>query len=63
MNASARVPSRRRDYTTKDYKHIAQHYRHEKASAVAAQLGRSVGSLYEFISRYPELRKHGKIQY
>ena len=60
MNSSARVPSPRRDYTTHDYKHIAQHYRNETAATLAAQLGRSVGSLYEFISRYPELRKQGR---
>jgi hypothetical protein len=60
MNTSARVPNQRRDYTTKDYKYIAQFYRHETAATLAAQLGRSVGSVYEFISRYPELRKQGK---
>lgn len=60
MTATATHSPRRRDYTTHDYKHIARHYPHEKAAKVAAQLGRSVGSLYEFISRYPELRKHAK---
>jgi hypothetical protein len=60
MNASASTSSRRRDYTTHDHKYIAQHYPHEKASEVAAQLGRTTGSLYEYISRYPELRKHGR---
>lgn len=61
MSASARVPSPRRDYTTKDHSYIAEHYPHEKAATVAAQLGRTTGSLYEYISRFPQLRKHGRI--
>jgi plasmid stabilization system protein ParE len=58
---SASTSPRRRDYTTTDYKHIAQHYPHEKAATVAAQMGRTIGSFYEFIARHPELRKHGRI--
>lgn len=33
---------------------------HHSAPALAAQLGRTPGSLYRFISRHPELRKQGK---
>ncbi|MBO2010885.1 hypothetical protein [Hymenobacter negativus] len=58
---SASPSPRRRDYKTSDYNYIAQHYRNETAATLAAQLGRTTGSLYEYISRYPELRKHGKI--
>ena len=61
MNPMLSTSVRRRDYTTHDYKHIARHYPHQTAAQTAAQLGRSVGSVYEFISRYPELRKHAKI--
>jgi hypothetical protein len=60
MNPSARVPAQRRDYTTKDYKHIAQHYPHSTARKIAAELGRTRGSLYDYIGRYPELRKRDR---
>ncbi len=50
----------RRPYTTADYRHLAQHYRHAPAPVLARQLGRTVGSLYAFISQHPELRKQGR---
>lgn len=57
---SATASPRRRDYTTQDHKHIAQHYPHSTARKVAAELGRTPGSLYEYIARYPELRKRDR---
>ena len=57
---SAPPSARRRPYTTHDYKHVAQHYSDHTAAECAAALNRTRGSLYTFISRYPELRKHAK---
>ncbi|QKG54487.1 hypothetical protein [Hymenobacter sp. BRD67] len=43
----------RRAYTRRDYVFLAQHYRHRPAAALAHALGRTPGSLYRFIARYP----------
>lgn len=50
----------RKPYRRSDYLYLLAHYRHLPAPALAAHLGRTTGSLYEYISRHPELRKQGK---
>lgn len=50
----------RKPYRRADYLYLVANYRHHSAPALAAQLGRTPGSLYRFISRHPELRKQGK---
>ena len=50
----------RRAYRTSDVRYLARHYPHATAAACARALGRTVGSLRNFIHRYPELRKQGR---
>ncbi len=50
----------RKAYCRSDYAYIRAHYQDMTAAALAQQLGRTTGSLYEYISRHPELRKYGK---
>ena len=54
------VSTSRRPYTTFDYKYLAQHYHTQPAADCAKHLGRTRASLYEFVARHPELRKHVK---
>ena len=53
-------PLTRKPYRRSDYLYLLAHYRHHPAPALAAALGRTTGSLYEYISRHPELRKQGR---
>jgi hypothetical protein len=50
----------RRPYRRSDYFYLLDNYRHATAAQLAQALGRTTGSLYAFISQYPELRKQGK---
>ena len=50
----------RRPFRTSDYRFLATHYPHRTAKDCADALDRSVGSLRNFIHRYPELRKQGR---
>ena len=59
--AQPRDPAQRRDYMTHDHKYIQAHYPHQSAAETAAALGRTRGSVYEYIARHPELRKRGRI--
>lgn len=52
---------RRRSYMTSDHRYLATHYAESTAAACAAQLGRTVGSVYEYIARFPELRKRSRV--
>ena len=52
-------PSRRRPYTTADYRYLAQHYAQATGPELAAVLKRTLGSLKGFIRANPELRKRG----
>ena len=51
--------SRRRPYTTADYRYLAQHYAQATGPELAAMLNRTLGSLKGFIRANPELRKRG----
>lgn len=53
-------PSGRRPFTRAEYRYLARHYAHEPAAACARALGRTVGSVYHFLARHPELRKQGR---
>lgn len=50
----------RRPFTRADYRYLATHYRHTPAPVLAAHLGRTVGSVYAFIAKHPELRKQSR---
>jgi hypothetical protein len=54
-------PLTRKPYRRSDYLYLLKNYRDLPAPVLASALGRTTGSLYEYISRHPELRKQGKI--
>ena len=51
----------RKPYMRSDYLHLRLYYADRTARQLAAELGRTPGSLYAFIAGHPELRKQGKI--
>ena len=50
----------RRPYTTADVRFVVVHYPDRTAAYLARQLGRTVGSIRQFIARRPELKKQGR---
>ncbi|MBD2769678.1 hypothetical protein IC235_17445 [Hymenobacter sp. BT664] len=55
-----RARQTRQPYTTSDIRYVATHYPHTTAKACAAALGRTVGSVRQFIQARPELHKRGQ---
>jgi hypothetical protein len=51
---------KRKPYRRSDYFYLLDNYRNHSAPQLAKLMGRTTGSLYAFISQYPELRKQGK---
>lgn len=49
--------STRRGFGTADRRAIAQLYATSSAAQLAAQLGRPIGSIYQYVKRHPELQK------
>ena len=50
----------RRPWKMGEYRLIRDHYRDCTAAELAQRLGRTRQSVYAFLTRHPELRKHGK---
>jgi hypothetical protein len=48
----------RQPYTTTDIRYVHAHYKDCTAAELAQQLGRTLGSLKNFIQRQPDLRKY-----
>lgn len=53
----------RRAWTMREYRLIRDYYRDCTAAGLAQQLGRTRQSVYAFLTRHPELRKHGRPNY